>query len=149
MTGFNQILVKGSRVSLVTALVVIFSLIISSPTKNEATDYSALKNNPADTSLRIKYVLELLDQGKYADAQTQLKIGYDFDKKNVYLNGLLNKILVNSGEIGGEIEKTLAVLNKIPDYGGGWARLSSLYETVGKQDQADLARAKARELGAI
>lgn len=146
MSGF-QLLNIIPRASLVSGVILGFVYIAFSPNTKSAGDYSALKLHPADTNLRVLYVQDLLERGRWEEANNELNTGYDFDKKNVYLNGLLNRFVVSSGEIRQEIAKTLEVVNKRPDYGAGWARLASFYETIGQQEQADLARSRARELG--
>ena len=93
--GVVRISVNILRALFITILVVIFSLMITTPTENAAADYSALGNNPADTKLRIRYVQDLLSRGEYERAMEELKVGWDFDKKNVYLNGLLDKFPIN------------------------------------------------------
>lgn len=94
MSGF-QFLNITVRATFVSAVILGFVYIAFSPNTKSANDYSALKLHPSNTNLRIKYVQELLSRGEYEEASRQLQIGYDFDKKNVYLNGLLDKFPIN------------------------------------------------------
>ena len=77
-----------SRVLFVITLVTVFSVMITMPSQKKAADYSALRRDPADTKTRIRYVQDLIGLGEYQNAMKELKTGFDFDKKNVYLNGL-------------------------------------------------------------
>lgn len=116
---------------------------------NSGSDVQSLKADPANLKLRFGYALQLLKQKEYGQAQKQLEIAYEFDKKNVYINSALQKTLLNSPEIQIEIKKTLKTLARRPDYASAWLHLASLYETIGDMDKADLAKQAGEQLRTI
>lgn len=128
-------------------IVVLFSNQISA---NKSKQYAQrLNSDPANSKLRFEYALKLLRERDYDQAQKQLETAYEFDKKNVYVNGALRESLVNSQEIQKEIKKTLETIARRPDYASAWLHLASLYETIGDLDKANLARQAGEQLRTI
>ena len=109
----------------------------------------SLNVDPANSKLRFEYALKLLEEENYDQAQKQLEIAYEFDKKNVYISGALSKTFGNSQVIQTEIKKTLETIARRPDYASAWLHLASLYETIGELEKADLARQAGETLRTI
>lgn len=108
-----------------------------------------LNSDPADSRLRFEYALKLLKEGQYGQAQKQLVVAYEFDKKNVYIGSALSRLLINSEDIRTEIERTLQTVANRPDYVAAWVRLASLYESIGDIDRAEQARLMGENLKTI
>lgn len=106
----------------------------------------SLKIDPANTKVRLQFARELLAQGKEAEARENLKTLLLFDPKNTYASDMLSDNLSNSKEIKMDLEATIEVTNKRPDYKAAWERLSNLYEILGDFENARVARERAADI---
>lgn len=139
-----------SRSLVIFSIIAVCAIIFLGNSVSAKKPYAqGLNIDPANSKLRFEYALKLLKEKQYDQAQKQLEIAYEFDKKNVYINGALRKTLINSPEISAEIKKTLETIARRPDYASAWLHLANLYETIGETENADLARQAGEQLRTI
>lgn len=104
------------------------------------------KTNGLDTKQLLKEAADDLSNGRPFDAQKKLKIVLEFKPTNSYALEMMGKVSSNSQEVEFEINRTLEILSKQPDWKEAWFRLADLYERSGQAEMAYYARQKAKVL---
>lgn len=104
------------------------------------------KANGVDTRKLNKEAADDFAGGRTFEAEKKLKTVLEFKPANSYALTMMGKVNANSQEIEFEINKTLEILNKQPDWQEAWFRLADLYERSGQTEMADYAKEKAKEL---
>lgn len=143
----RNVSLRGLAFALVMALTAFF---LFSYFKNETLEQKNVlgekKSNGVDTRQLVEEAADDLADGRPFEAEKKLKTVLEFKPANSYALAMMAKVSSNSQEIEFEINKTLEILTKQPDWQEAWFRLADLYERSGQAEMADYARGKAKVL---
>lgn len=143
----RNVSLRGLAFALVLTLTAFF---LFSYFKNETLEQKNVlgekKANGVDTRQLIKEAADDLAGARPFEAEKKLKIILEFKPANSYALTMMGKVNASSQEIEFEINRTLEILTKQPDWQEAWFRLADLYEKSGQAEMADYARGKAKVL---
>lgn len=150
VSNFFQIKKVNLRVLVLMLVILLTAFFTFSYFKKDGLEHKNVlgekKANGVDPRQLIKEAADDLAGGRSFEAEKKLKTVLEFKPANSYALTMMGKVNANSQEIEFEINKTLEILTKQPDWQEAWFRLADLYERSGQAEMANYARGKANVL---
>ena len=102
----------------------------------EAVWRDAIQKRPANPRARITYGLELLKQGRHAEAEAQLRTAVSLDERNASAQLNLGVVLCSAGKFDEGIERLERALLLNPEYTQVYGNLGEAYASQGRMPPA-------------
>jgi tetratricopeptide (TPR) repeat protein len=96
----------------------------------------AIQKRPANPRARITYGLELLKQGRHAEAEAQLRTAVSLDERNASAQLNLGVVLCSAGKFAEGIGRLERALSLNPEYTQVYGNLGEAYASQGRMQPA-------------
>lgn len=136
----------GVAVMLLVVFAVIETFQLESAGLGRAKVLGEKNSSRIDTRVLLNESADYLASGYFKEAEKKLKTILEFEPSNKYAIEMLSKTDLETSELYLEVSRTLEILDKQPDWKTAWERLSYLYERLGDQQLANVARERAKKL---